>query len=125
MNPSQVVRPNGYSHVVVVVRGKLIIIAGQTGANGKGEISKDFAEQAKQAFDNLRIALAAAGAQPRNVVKLNYYIVGLNRGKLTALRTVRGQFVDVNHLPASTLIGVQSLVSEDAQIEIDAEAVKR
>src|SRR6185437_10053987 len=80
-NPSELSKPNGYTHVVVVNHGKLVFISGQVGLNSKGEISPDFATQARQAFANLKIALAAAGAKPADLVKLNYYVVGLNHDK--------------------------------------------
>jgi 2-iminobutanoate/2-iminopropanoate deaminase len=122
-NPSELSKPNGYSHVVIVNRGKLVLVSGQTGLNSKGEIQADFAAQAKQAFANLKIALSAAGAKPSNIVKLNYFVVGLNHDKLVALREARDAFIDPQHAPASTLLGVQALFREDVQIEIDAEAV--
>jgi 2-iminobutanoate/2-iminopropanoate deaminase len=122
-NPTELSKPNGYTHVVIVNHGKLAFISGQVGLNSKGEISSDFAAQAKQAFANLQTALAAAGAKPADLVKLNYYVVGLNHDKLAALRVVRDGVIDKQHPPASTLAGVQSLFRDDVQIEIDAEAV--
>lgn len=124
-NPPELSKPNGYSHVVIVNQGKLVFVAGQVGINEKGEIvsKDDFPAQAKQAFANLKVALAAAGATPKNLVKLNYYVVGLNRDKLMALRAVRDSFVDLSHPPASTLAGVQALFRDEALIEIEAEAV--
>jgi len=122
-NPPELAKPNGYTHVVVVNHGKLAFISGQVGLNSKGEMSSDFAAQAKQAFANLKTALAAAGATPADIVKLNYYVVGLNRDKLAALREARDSVIDKQHPPASTLAGVQSLFRDDAQIEIDAEAI--
>jgi 2-iminobutanoate/2-iminopropanoate deaminase len=125
LNPPELAKPNGYTHVVVVNQGKLVFIAGQVALNEKGEIvgKDDFSAQAKQAFANMKAALAAAGATPKNIVKLNYYVVGLNHEKLLALRAVRDSFIDVNQPPASTLAGVQALFRDDAQIEIEAEAV--
>jgi 2-iminobutanoate/2-iminopropanoate deaminase len=122
-NPPELAKPNGYTHVVVVNHGKLAFISGQVGLNSKGEISSDFAAQAKQAFANLKAALAAAGATPADIVKLNYYVVGLNHDKLAALRVARDSVIDKQHPPASTLAGVQSLFRDDVQIEIDAEAI--
>jgi 2-iminobutanoate/2-iminopropanoate deaminase len=122
-NPPELSKPNGYTHVVVLNHGKLIFVSGQVGLNSKGEISPDFAAQAKQAFANIKAALAAAGATPANLVKLNYYVVGLNHDKLTALREARDSIIDKQHPPASTLAGVQSLFRDDVQIEIEAEAV--
>lgn len=122
-NPPELMKPNGYSHAVVIHGGKLIFISGQVGIAKDGTIAKDFAGQAKQAFANLKIALAACGASPANLVKVNYYVVGLDRAKLLALRDARDAVIDREHPPASTLAGVQALFRDDVQLEIDAEAV--
>jgi 2-iminobutanoate/2-iminopropanoate deaminase len=122
-NPPDLAKPNGYTHVVVVNHGKLVFISGQVGLNSKGEISPEFATQARQTFANINAALAAVSATPANLVKLNYYVVGLNHDKLTAIREARDSIIDKQHPPASTLAGVQSLFRDDVQIEIEAEAV--
>ncbi len=77
----------------------------------------------RQAFANLKSALAAARAKPADLVKLNYYVVGINHDKLSALREARDTLLDKQHPPASTLAGVESLFRPDVQVEIDAEAV--
>jgi 2-iminobutanoate/2-iminopropanoate deaminase len=105
-----------------VNHGKLVFVSGQVGLNSKGEISNDFTAQTKQAFANLKVALASAGAKPSDLVKLNYYVVGLNHDKLLALRDARDNVIDKQHPPASTLAGVQALFRPDVQVEIDAEA---
>jgi enamine deaminase RidA (YjgF/YER057c/UK114 family) len=121
----EIIPPAGYSHAVIVNGGKMIFLSGQVGLNKQGEMvgKDDFGAQATQVFANLRAALAAAGAAPKDVVKLNYYVVGLNHDKLLALRTVRDQFIDKEHAPASTLAGVQALFREDAMLEVEAVAV--
>ena len=122
-NPPDISKPNGYTHVVIVNRGKLVFISGQVGMDKDGKISTDFTGQARQAFANLQAALAGAGAKPENLVKLNYYVVGLNHERLLAIREARDKFVNREHPPASTLAGVQALFRDDVQIEIEAEAV--
>jgi len=122
-NPPDISKPNGYTHVVIVNRGKLVFISGQVGMDKDGKISTDFTGQARQAFANLQAALAGAGAKPENLVKLNYYVVGLNHEKLLAIREARDKIVNREHPPASTLAGVQALFRDDVQIEIEAEAV--
>ncbi len=121
-NPPELSKPNGYSQVAIVNHGKLIFIAGQVGMDKDGKVSADFAAQAKQALANLKIALAAAGAKPADLVKINYYVVGLNHDKLLALREARDSIIDKEHPPVSTLAGVQALFREDVQLEIEAEA---
>ena len=116
--------PPGYTHAVIVNSGKIVFIAGQVGLNKEGKMvgKDDFRAQAAQAFSNLKSALAAAGAKPENLVKLNYYVVGLNHEKLLALRELRSSFVNKDNPPASTLIGVAALFSEEASVEIEAVA---
>ena len=122
-NPSDLSKPNGYSHVVVVNHGRLIFVSGQVGMDKDGKMAGDFAAQAKQAFTNLKLALAAVGARPSDLVKINYFVVGLNHDKLVALREARDGVIDKEHPPASTLAGVQALFREDVQVEIEAEAM--
>jgi len=124
-NSPDVSAPAGYSHVAIVNSGKMLFVSGQVGLDNKGQMvgKDDFRAQAAQAFTNLQFVLAAAGATSKDVVKLNYYVVGLNHDKLVSLREVRDQFVDKAHPPASTLAGVQELFREDALIEIEAVAV--
>jgi len=124
-NSSDISSPAGYSHAVVVSSGKMVFLSGQVGLDKHGEMvgRDDFHAQVAQAFANLRSALAAAGATPNDLVKLNYYVVGLNHDKLVAIRDVRDQMINKEHPPASTLAGVQSLFREDALIEVEAVAV--
>jgi enamine deaminase RidA (YjgF/YER057c/UK114 family) len=124
-NSSDISPPAGYSHAVVVNSGKIVFLSGQVGLDKHGEMlgKDDFHAQVAQAFSNLRSALSAAGATPNNLVKLNYYVVGLNHDKLVAIRDVRDQMINKEHPPASTLAGVQALFREDALIEIEAVAM--
>ncbi len=124
LNPAAIAPPRGYTHVVSVEAGRTIYISGQVGQNIKGEVSKDFAAQVTQAFENLKIALTAAGATPADIVKLNYYVVGLNTERLITLREVRNRYIDPKNPPASTLIGVVALAREEFLIEVEAVAVK-
>jgi 2-iminobutanoate/2-iminopropanoate deaminase len=122
-NPSELSKPNGFSHVVIVNQGRLIFVSGQAGMDKEGKMADGFAAQAKQAFTNLKVALAGVGAKPADIVKINYLVVGLNHEKLVALREARDSIIDMVHPPTSTLAGVEALFRDDAQIEIEAEAV--
>jgi enamine deaminase RidA (YjgF/YER057c/UK114 family) len=124
-NSPEISSPAGYSHAVVITGGKMIFLAGQVGLNRQGEMvgKDDFRAQAAQVFVNLKAALVAVGATPKDIVKLNYYVTGLNHDKLVALREVRDQFIDKEHPPVSTLAGVQALFREDSMIEVEAVAV--
>jgi len=48
-------------------------------------------------------------AKPSGLVKINYFVVGLNHDKLMALREARDGVSDKEHPPVSALAGVQAL----------------
>jgi enamine deaminase RidA (YjgF/YER057c/UK114 family) len=124
VNPPSLPAPPGYSQVAVVTGGEMIIIAGQVALDAEGALvgAGDFAAQATQAFRNLIAALEAAGAGPRNLVKLTTFVTDISQ--LAAFRTVRDQFLDPAHRPASTLVQVVQLFRPEFLIEVEALAVR-
>jgi enamine deaminase RidA (YjgF/YER057c/UK114 family) len=125
INPSELAKPGGYSHVVTATSGKLVFIAGQVAWNTKGEIvgKGDLRAQAIQVYTNLKAALAAAGATIADIVKMNTYIVNFKSSDLPMIREVRSQFFPQENLPASTLVGVQALAVDGLLIEVEAIAM--
>ena len=118
--------PTAYAHVVKATGGTLVFIAGQVPVNAAGEVvgKGDFAAQVEQVFANLTSALTAAGADWSNVVKVVQYIPGYNADRhRPALGAVRQKYMVPDHLPVSTLLGIQALANPDFLIEIDAIAV--
>jgi enamine deaminase RidA (YjgF/YER057c/UK114 family) len=124
INPFPVVPP-GYTHVVAVSDGKTIYISGQVPVNDKGETvgAGDFRAQVVQVYENLKVALAAAGATFSDVVKMNTYVVNYQPADVVIIREVRKNYLSPTQPPASTLVGVQALVNPDFRIEIEAIAV--
>lgn len=119
MNPDAIPKPGGYTHVVEVTGpGRIVYIAGQLGF-GKDGKAGDFRAQAVQAFENLKAALAAVGADFGHVVKLNNYLVDIKKN-LPIYREVRDKFVNTASPPASTTIGVPALARDDALYEVEA-----
>lgn len=112
----------GYSHVATG-RGRLVITAGQVALDSSGEIvgAGDTAAQAQQVFENLRLALAAAGASFNDVVKLTYYLVDTN--DLPQVRQVRDQYINRERPPASTAVQVAALFRPEMRIEVEAIAI--
>ena len=125
LNPASLCPTFGWTHVVSVSGGKTIYISGQVGINEKGEVvgKGDLKRQTEQAFENIRLALAAAGASFQQVVKTNLYVVGLRAEHVPLIREVRSRYVWAEHPPSSTLVGVSALVGSDWLIEIEAVAV--
>jgi enamine deaminase RidA (YjgF/YER057c/UK114 family) len=119
-------KPPGYTHVVVVNGpGKTIYISGQVPVNATGEIvGKGVLNQlVKQVYENLKIALKAAGATFDDVVKMNTYVVNYKPADVAIIREVRSLYLSRENPPASTLAGVQALYHPDIVIEIEAIAV--
>ncbi|MBV8451431.1 MAG: RidA family protein [Deltaproteobacteria bacterium] len=124
-NPSNMHRPRGYSHAVAADGGRLIFIAGQVALDKEGNLvgKGDLRTQTEKALDNLVAALAAAGATPADVVKVNTYVVNYRPADLPIIREARARVFEGQNPPASTLIGVQALAVEELLIEIEAVAV--
>jgi enamine deaminase RidA (YjgF/YER057c/UK114 family) len=127
LNPAELCPTFGWTHDVTATGGKTVYVSGQVSVNARGEVvgKGDLRAQTEQVFENIKIALTAAGATFRDVVKTNLYVVGLKPEHVPMLREVRSRYVSVNHPPASTLVGVSSLVGADWLIEIEAVAVIR
>jgi enamine deaminase RidA (YjgF/YER057c/UK114 family) len=125
INPPELCPTFGWTHVAAVNGGRTIYVSGQVSVNAKGEVvgRGDLRAQTRQALENVRLALASAGATFQDVVKTNLYVVGLKPEHVPIIREVRSQFVRADHPPVSTLVGISALVGPDWLIEIEAVAV--
>jgi len=124
MTPKESPPPVGYSHIAKVSGATLIYLAGQVPMDASGNlVGTDFAAQAEQVFNNIRIALAAAGATPHDIIKLNYYVVAsVAPTERTAIRAIRDRYVNTAAPPASTLVIVAGLAQPGWLVEIEAVA---
>jgi enamine deaminase RidA (YjgF/YER057c/UK114 family) len=122
INPQALSKPSGYTHLVeVTAPGRLVYVAGQLGSDRDGKFISDFRQQAVQTFENMKVALAAVGAQFQHVVKFNNYLVDVKY--LPIFRQVRNSYLADEDRPASTTIAISSLSRADALLEIEAVAV--
>ena len=81
----------------------------------------DLTSQTTQAFENVRIALAAAGARWEHVVKLNIFVVDIDEAKMGEFGAGMGQAMEDGMTPtAATLIGAHALYRPDILVEIEA-----
>src|SRR5690606_31247294 len=123
--PPTLYKPPGYSHIVEVKGpGRIVYIAGQLGFDAQGNLvgaPGDFRAQAAQAFENLKLALAAVGAGFGDVVKLNNYLIDMSH--LSIFREVRDNYLNVSAPPASTTIEISKFARDGALIEIEAVAM--
>jgi enamine deaminase RidA (YjgF/YER057c/UK114 family) len=125
LNPPGLAPANGWTHVVTSTGGKTIHVSGQVSVDERGQVvgKGDLKAQTEQTFANLVVALKAAGASFRDVVKMNLYVVGLKPELVPLVREVRARYVNPESPPASTLVGVSALVGADWLIEIEVVAV--
>ena len=116
--------PMGFTNTVVCTNNgtKTIYISGQVGY-ADGRVPESFAEQADIAHRNLIAELASAGASAKDVVKLNTYVVGLDKERSKAVSKAKSQHFGQANQPASTLVGVSALVMTELLVEVEATAV--
>jgi enamine deaminase RidA (YjgF/YER057c/UK114 family) len=116
-----------FSQVVVISCGacKTVYLAGQVSVDEHQNLigGGDLKAQAMRAFQNLEVALAAAGAGTTDVVKLNIYVKDYKPEDAAAVGEALRKHFPQRSLPASTWLGVQSLAKEGFLIEVDAVAV--
>lgn len=124
-NPEGLYDPsaNAYSHVAEVqAGGRLLFIAGQGGEDAQGNLSPLFAEQARQALANLRLALASKGAGLGQVCKLTLLIVEHDQQRLRQWVAEADRAWGTQMKPTCTLIPVPRLALDGMLVEIDAVA---
>lgn len=127
VQPSGLLKAEGFSQVVVGTGRRLAFIAGQGAYDAQFNLigGGDHFAQTVQAFRNLATALDAVGAKPEQVVSSTMYIVGLTPETLERFASAMSQALDGRPFPpnASSLIGVERLAYPDMLVEISAVAL--
>ena len=126
-NPVTMVDPTlfGYTQIVTVNKGKMLYLAGQgpTKLNEKSPGPDDLRGQARNAVDNILLALAAVGAGPENIVHLRINVVDYNPKMLINIAPeLKRLTAEGGKPPASVFVGVSSLVLPSTMIEIETVA---
>lgn len=116
--------PN-YSHIALVAPGATVHVSGQIALDAAGRLvgEGDLAQQTTQVYENLAACLEAAGAGFRDVFKVHTYVVDLTPEKADVVREVRARYLPAGHRPASTMVGVTSLVRPDLLVEVEVLAI--
>ena len=124
LQPPDWAKPKGYANGIAA-RGRQIFVAGQIGWNAQAKFdSDDFAAQVEQALKNVVAVLEAGGAEPRHIVRLNWYVT--DKAEYAAHQREIGEAyrrVIGRHFPAMTLLVVAGLLEPRAKVEIEATAV--
>ena len=109
-----------YKFSQAVVANGRVEVAGQVGLGPDFSIPDDVAEQARNAFANLKNVLEAAGSSLRHVLHITQYFTDIRDA-----RKVDKVFVEFfpDNYPARTAVQVVSLVLPNLKLELQATAV--
>lgn len=128
--PKQVIKPSDgkihplpwpYSHGIAV--GNLLFIAGQVALDedlrlvGPGDIEV----QARQAWENIRMVVEAAGGNVTDVVRVTTYLADL--ADIEGLHKVRREIFPDGDFPVATVTEAKRLGLPGLLVEIEATAV--
>lgn len=124
INPPELGRPAGFSHVALPAPGRLVFLAGQTAEGPDGLVGEGMAGQFAAAAGHLVTAMRAAGAEPGHLVWLQIFTTDVDAYK-EALRPIGVAWREVfgTQYPATGLFGVSRLFHPDALVELMGIAV--
>jgi enamine deaminase RidA (YjgF/YER057c/UK114 family) len=124
LQPPGWTRPRGYANGVAAT-GRQVYVAGQIGWDAEQRFaSDDFALQTRQALMNIIDVLACAGAGPRDVVRLTWYVTSRDEynGAVAEIGSIYRELFGRN-FPAMSVVVVAGLLEPRAKVEIEATAV--
>jgi enamine deaminase RidA (YjgF/YER057c/UK114 family) len=109
----------GYSRAVRA--GDFVFVAGTTAGAPEGAIGgNDAAEQTREIFRRVAVALEQAGSTFGDVVRTRIYLRNIH--DFDAVGAVHGEiFGDIR--PAATAVEVSGLAADDMLVEIDVDAI--
>lgn len=116
-----------YSHGMSVPSGELVFVAGQVGLAPGGQVAAgDVIAQTKQALENVRAVVEAAGCTMRDVVRLQTFLTRAEAipGFMKARAEVFPGYFPDKAYPPNTLLVISGLVRPEFLVEIEAMAVR-
>lgn len=124
LQPKDWLAPKGYANGMAA-EGRQIFVAGQIGWNEQAQlVSDDFVAQVEQALKNIVAVLAEAGAEPRHLVRLTWYLTD-KREYLACQKDIGAAYRRVigRYFPTMSAVVVAGLIEDGAKVEIEATAV--
>ncbi len=115
-----------YSHAMIAPPGDLVVVAGQVGTGPSGIAAPDIVAQTRQAFDNVRAVVEAAGCSMRDVVRFQTFLTRAD--DIPGFMKAREAFYQDHYAdggyPPNTLLVITRLVRPELLVEIEAMAVR-
>jgi 2-iminobutanoate/2-iminopropanoate deaminase len=107
-----------------VKHGNWLFISGQTPTTPEGKtVATDMHAQVRQALENTRNIVEAAGGTTDDIVQIRYYFkAGYMEEGLAALRDFGGEFFN-SPFPSTTCVEVVRLAWPDHHLEIEGVAI--
>lgn len=106
-----------YVQAVEVTGGRILFLSGQVGRDRSEHVAKgDIVAQTRQALENIKAILEAAGGRMDQIVKVQFLV-----RDMAHWQTINGVRKDYfkGDLPAATFMEVNRFVDPDWMIEID------
>jgi len=116
-----------YSHGMVAPGGEIVVVAGQVGMGEGGAVAVgDVGAQTRQALENVRAIVEAAGCTMAHIVRLQTFLT--HAEDIPRFMAARGEvfprYFPNGAYPPNTLLVVSRLVQPELLVEIEAMAVK-
>jgi 2-iminobutanoate/2-iminopropanoate deaminase len=110
-----------YAPVVTVTPGKLVLLSGMLARDNKGNIvgKGDMGAQIRQVGENIKAALAAAGASLADVVRTQTFTTDIDE----FFRHIDVRMEYFGAMPTSTTVQITRLSHPDLMVEVEAMAV--
>jgi len=128
ITPREFGKPLGmYSHGMSAPAGEIVVVAGQVGARRASELAgPDVESQTKQAFENVRAVVEAAGGSMKDVIRFQTFLVSAEdiAGFMKARGEMFATYFPDGAYPPNTLLVVSRLVRPELKVEIEAMAVR-
>lgn len=114
-----------YSQVVSARGTEHVHVSGTVSLDSNGDIvgDDDMEKQVQQTLNNIENSLAAVNADAEDIVRIKIYTTDVPR-YIDAGSSELRSFFGMKNMPASTLLGVDSLADPKLLVEIEATAVK-
>ena len=127
INPPAVSKPSTYDHVVKVPCKSMIFVSGQIPVDAQGNLigrepgrEIDLEAQLRQTYANIKACLKAAGADFKDVVRMNTYVVAsaMNEYRNLNIRKIKEEAMGGTY-GAGTVVFVHGLMRTEALVEIE------
>jgi enamine deaminase RidA (YjgF/YER057c/UK114 family) len=114
----------GFSNAILTKGTSRLYFSGIVGWDKDYKLTneKDFQAQVKQIFINLKLLLEKANFNFQNIVRLEVYIISINKDKVKIFTEIIREYFSTEYKPTITLIGVVALATENLDIEIQVTA---